>query len=90
MDKCIDVRGQEYLAGIFKKIAQTMVCENPEQAIAIFRKMMNDMELKNPEAGDREEELKVLSTSVNPVRLQNNPIRIGETEAYMLYNSIVR
>ena len=90
MDKCIDVRGQEYIAGVFNKIAHTMVCENPEQAIAFFRTMMNDMKLKNPEAGDREEELKVLSTSVNPVRLQNNPIRIGETEAYMLYNSIVR
>lgn len=89
MDKCIDARGQEYLAGIFNEIAKAMGCESPEQAIVVFREMMKDMGLKNPEASNREEELNVLSTSVNPVRLKNNPVGIGEKEAYNLYSEII-
>lgn len=89
MDKCIDSRGQEYLTVIFNQIAQAMGCENPQQAIGLFREMMVKMELYHPVAKYREEELKVLSTSVNPVRLKNNPIEIDAKTAYMLYSSIL-
>ena len=90
MDKCIDVRGQEYLAGIFNQIAVAMGCDNPKQAMVVFREMMKDMELKNPVARNREEELKVLSTSVNPVRLRNNPIQLGCDAIYYLYEIILK
>ena len=89
MDKCIDVRGQVYLAGIFNKIAQAMGCDSPQQAIVVFCEMMKDMELKNPEAGDRVEELKVLSTSVNPIRLKNNPIALAATVINDIYCKII-
>ena len=89
MDKCIDSRGQEYLSGIFTLISNAMGCESPEQAIAEIRQMMVEMELKNPVSENREEELEVLSISVNPVRLKNNPIGIDEKEAYKLYSIIV-
>ena len=89
MDKCIDVRGQEYLSDIFNQIAEAMGCESPEQAIVVFREMMKDMELQNPVAGNREEELNELSTSVNPVRLKNNPVLIDMNSEYSLYIRIV-
>jgi alcohol dehydrogenase class IV len=89
MDKCIDNRGQEYLSGIFALISKAMGCENPEQAIAEFRQMMKEMELKNPVAEDREEDLEVLSTSVNPVRLKNNPIELSEEAMNELYQLIL-
>jgi alcohol dehydrogenase class IV len=89
MDKCIDNRGQEYLTGIFAKISNSMGCENPKQAINAFRLMMKEMDLKNPVAVNREEELEVLSTSVNPVRLKNNPVSIDINMAYELYSIIV-
>lgn len=89
MDKCIDRRGKEYLTGIFEDISKAMGCATPEQAIAMFREMMKDMELTNPVSGDRADELKILSTSVNPVRLKNNPVGIDVEEAYKLYDSIV-
>lgn len=89
IDKCNDTRGQEYLADIFSQIAQTMRCNNSQHAIGTFRIMMKDMDLKNPEAGNKEEELKVLATSVNPVRLKNNPIRIDESDALRLYSRII-
>lgn len=89
MDNCIDKRGQEYLAGIFKQIAQTMGCDSPQQAIDVFCGIMAEMDLKNPVAGNKEEELKVLSTSVNPVRLKNNPVKLDEVTIDELYKSIL-
>ena len=89
MDKCIDSRGQEYLSDIFNQISKAMGCDTPAEAIALFRQMMVEMELKNPVAVNREEELEVLSTSVNPVRLKNNPIEIDSIASYKLYSIIV-
>lgn len=89
MDKCIESRGKEYMAGVFRIISEAMGCEDSKQAIGKFREMMKDMELANPIAKNKEEELKVLSTSVNPVRLKNNPVGIDEREAYKLYSIIV-
>ena len=89
LDKCIDVRGQEYLTDIFSQIAKAMGCDSTQKAIDVFHEMMKDMDLKNPEAGNKEEELKVLATSVNPVRLKNNPIRIDESDALRLYSRII-
>ena len=89
MDKCIDKRGQEYLTGIFNQIAQAMECESPQLAISMFREMMKEMELRNPVSDSKEADLKVLSTSINPVRLKNNPVGIDEETAYILYSIII-
>lgn len=84
MNNCIDLRGQEYLAGIFDEIAQAIGCDSPKQAIKVFRQIMLDMELLNPVFLNKEE-LEVLSTSVNPVRLKNNPIKIDSEAINSLY-----
>lgn len=89
-DRCIDKRGVDYLEQIFKEITSAMGCNSPIDAITLFEGMMKDMELANPVSDNRETDLKILSTSVNPVRLKNNPVGIDEKEAYMLYNSIVK
>lgn len=90
MDKCIDARGQGYLAGIFNQIAEAMGCENPKQAIVVFREMMKDLELYDPESSNREEDLNVLSASVNPVRLKNNPVLLELDAIHRLYSIIVK
>lgn len=89
MDKCIDTRGQDYLVTIFKYIAHSMGCNNPEKAIAVFREMMKEMDLPNPLAGNREEEIELLTHSVNPVRLKNNPISLDSTTINVLYKAIL-
>ncbi len=89
MEKCIDSRGQAYLGSIFNEIAHSMGCDNPEKANVVFREMMNDMELKNPVAGNREEEIDVLSHSVNPIRLKNNPVELNEIAIEGLYSIIL-
>ena len=90
LDRCIDPRGMDFLEGIFKGISAAMGCNTPMEAIEVFEQMMKEMELSSPVAGNREKELKLLSTSVNPVRLKNNPIRIDEETAMLLYNSILK
>lgn len=90
MDKCIDGRGRAHLSDIFDLIAKSMGCANPVMAIAEFRQMMKEMDLNNPEVGDRDVELKVLSTSVNPVRLKNNPIKLSEEVIFDLYAIIIK
>ena len=89
MYKCIDSRGSEYLIGIFAKISAAMGCQTTENAIATFRQMMKEMDLANPAAGNREEEIKVLSTSVNPVRLKNNPVEIDVLASNNIYRQII-
>lgn len=90
MDMCIDPRGQKYLYNIFNDIAHSMGCDNPKYAIAAFREKMTEMEMKNPMAGNREDEIGVLSNSVNPVRLKNNPVRLGELAIKDIYATIIQ
>lgn len=89
MDKCIDSRGSAYLSVIFDLIARAMGCANPVKAIDLFHQMMVDMELKNPVAENKEDDLKVLSTSVNPVRLKNNPVGLDDIATIAIYNLII-
>ena len=90
MDQCIDVRGQEYLDSIFNEIAHSIGEDNPEKAISLFRKMMKELEMNNPVAGNRTEEIDVLSQSVNPVRLKNNPVELDTKTISFLYGTILR
>lgn len=74
---------------VFHDISKAMGFESCNDAVSAFRDMMERMELKNPVAGDRQSELDILSKSVNPVRLKNNPVYIDEAIAWRLYDKIV-
>ena len=90
MDRCIDSRGQKYLSDIFSNISKAMGCDSPNAAIVEFREIMKAMELTNPVSENKEKDLNVLSTSVNPVRLKNNPIALDEPTIHALYDKIVK
>ena len=88
---CSDPRGRAWLDGIFAEISHAMGAPSVKGAIAIFREMMSAMEMQNPVAGsDRADELEILSSSVNPVRLKNNPLAIDKEAARSLYSIIVK
>lgn len=90
LDKCIDARGTKYLSGIFGKIANAMRCKKVEDAISVFRMIMKEMELTYPVSANRNEDLKILSSSVNPVRLKNNPIELESYTINAIYENIIR
>lgn len=89
MDQVKDSRGQIYLDRTFIDIADAMGSGNARKAIASFRQMMLDMGLSNPVSENKEEDLLVLSQSVNPVRLKNNPIDLSSDVISALYSTIV-
>lgn len=90
MDCCIDPRGSEYLSGIFQRIATAMGCAMPSDAIALFRQMMIDMDIQGPVSEHRPSDLSLLTSSVNPIRLKNNPVELDEEIIRSLYEVIVK
>ena len=92
MDKCKDVRGSEYLGFIFFAIAQTMGCSTPADAIATFRQMLRDIEIGCPTSdfNHRTSDIALLTSSVNPIRLKNNPVELDGAAIRYLYERIVK
>lgn len=88
-NKCIDTRGADYLKDIFKDISKVMGCKTVVEAIGMFRRMMDEMELTNPVSANRLSDISLLSSSVNPVRLKNNPIELDEATVKSLYEAII-
>lgn len=90
MDKCIDPRGSMYLLDVFNKIAKSMGTSHPSEAISVFNEMLAEMELIQPLDSDRITSIDVLSKSVNPIRLNNNPIKLSVEVISELYELIVK
>lgn len=90
MDKCFDKRGQEYLNKIFNNIAQTMSVNTPTEAISVFRDILQQMELTNPVSNNLHSDILFLTSSVNPVRLKNNPVELDENTIKSLYELIIK
>lgn len=90
MDKCIDRRGAEYLQSIFGLISKSMRHSTPMEAIETFRTMMVEMGMQNSVSGNRDGEVENLSRSVNPVRLNNNPVCLEMDSIVSIYTQVVR
>lgn len=89
-ERAIDQRGQAYVVQIFYDIAKAMGAASPQEGITIFRKMMGEMGMNNPKAINRSEEIEKLATSVNPIRLKNNPVLLDTDAIVSLYQDIIK
>lgn len=90
LDICIDHRGKHYLQGIFEDIALAMGCGSTELAIKQFRQMMTSMELATIVNPCKVDDFVLLTNSVNPVRLKNNPVKLDNTAIITLYRTITK
>ncbi len=90
LDKCIDARGQDYLSGIFYDIARAMGVNEARTARDAFTNMLKEMEISNPISENREQDLDTLSTSVNPIRLKNNPIVLDSITINSIYSKVLQ
>lgn len=90
MDRCLDSRGADYLESIFADIAHAMSCSSAQEAITFFRQMLIDMEMQNPVSEDPSSDVNILSSSVNPIRLKNNPVELDTEETNRLYEKILK
>lgn len=92
LDDCVDGRGKEYLEDLFKEISGVFTGREDagaDLAPAEFSELMKKLGLKAPE-GMTDEQLDTLVTSVNPVRLKNNPVALDEEAIRKLYIQIFR
>lgn len=80
---CVDVRGAEYLRKTLAEIGQVI---SPAQ----FRSLLNELNMDYPVSRDRGAELDLLTASVNPERLNNNPVPLGGETLRELYERIVK
>lgn len=88
-DRCIDPRGEKYMLSVFGDISRAMGADTPEEAVSVFRRMMRELELHNPVSSDRARDLDILSVSVNPIRLKNNPVELNASSIRSLYEVIL-
>lgn len=89
-EKCIDPRGSEYLYKTFSQISRALgITSGPVDAVTYFRLMLNALEIQNPTSQKRVSDLDILSKSVNPIRLKNNPIVLDKPTIRYLYERII-
>lgn len=89
MDRCIDKRGTDYLNHTFMDIAAAMGGKKPQDAIEAFYGIMQEMDIKDPVSVQKQKDLAVLSDSVNPIRLRNNPVELDKDAIRGLYKEII-
>lgn len=89
LDLIADNKESQDLLGIFDDIARALGSTSPAAAISAFQKMMNELGLQKPVSDQWDKDLIVLTTSVNPIRMKNNPIRLDNSAISTLYGRIV-
>lgn len=87
-DLCIDSRGKEYLDNLFLNLALCMNCKTSESGVLRFSNLLNELNLGKPKINN-DSEFKILKKSVNPVRLKNNPVKLGDKAIDYLYHQII-
>lgn len=88
LEKCIDARGKDYLAGLFVDIASAIGCNSIVEAIDCFFDLLIRLNIYAPEKVSIED-YDTLSKSVNVTRLRNNPVELTEETLYDLYKKIM-
>lgn len=84
MERCVDVRGQDYLKSVVKDITEYFGTDSAEQAILRFKRILEslDIHLNDCKLGDY---LSLLVCSVNPERLENFPIHLEKKDLEQIY-----
>lgn len=87
---CSDPRGREHLGFIFEWLGRIMQGDSPEKGLMMFRAIMFSLDMSQPNGNNRESELDILTQSVNPVRLKNNPVPLSSDVIKNIYNKILQ
>lgn len=82
-EDCIDSRGAEHLTKTLADIAELISLDQ-------FRALMDALAMQYPVSENKESDVALLTESVNPVRLKNNPVALGSDVLRGMYERIVR
>lgn len=86
---CVDSRGIDYVAAVFNSIAEALGAQSAQEAVMSFRVFMSEMDLEKPVSVSKDKDIAILSESVNPIRLANNPYSISKVDISQLYSKII-
>jgi alcohol dehydrogenase class IV len=89
-EKCVDPRGTDHLEFIFEWLGQIMECDSAYKGLMMFRAIMFGLDMPQPQCKDTRAEIEILTHSVNPVRLKNNPVALDEDAIRTIYEIILR
>lgn len=88
LDLCVDGRGSAHVERVFAELAHAMGCDCATDAVEYLRALLKKLEIGPPQNWS-EKDIEVLSRSVNPVRLKNNPVALSEEALQSLYRVIL-
>lgn len=77
---CTDSRGMDRLRQVFRELPIDLDW---------YQDLLMQLEMFRPHGENREKELEILVSSVNPLRLKNNPARLDEVTLKALYERIL-
>lgn len=86
--RCVDSRGERYMAETFGHIGRALGADTVAGAIDIFEGLLRELQIEPPQT-DNAKDLDILAASVNPGRLKNNPVHLSEEALRRLYGQIV-
>ena len=89
LGECADARGERYVKNIFSDIARSFGVIDIKDAIGRFRSIIMRLGLQNPLPKGKND-IELLSKSVNPIRLANNPIFLSYSTICLLYRKIIK
>lgn len=87
MEQCIDRRGSNFLKDTFEQLAECMGCVDAMEAVEKVEQLISGLELGRPMA--QKEDISKLVSSVNTVRLKNNPVELSKEDIELIYNNIL-
>ena len=88
-ENCIDPRGEAYLKTMFEELAKVCGCDSVEVSIEKYQNWFAALDLERPTLQNAGQ-LDLLTHSVNPVRLKNNPVQLTEETLESLYRQILQ
>ncbi len=89
-EKCVDLRGKDYISNVFKSIAKVLGYTTVQEAILFIRSMLTTMGLEHPKSTNCNNDLETLTLSVNPTRLKNNPVSLNQETLRNIYRLIMK
>ena len=89
LEQCIDPRGGAYIKQVFVDIAHELDCQSVQDAIQKYRDLLMELQIGGIKSSNKENDIEVLTQSVNPIRLKNNPVRLNEDVIRKIYGQLL-
>lgn len=89
LEQCNDVRGSQYVKGVFEDIAISLGADSVSGGIGILDDLINELEMEFPQSKSLQDDLNNLTGSVPDSKLNTNPVKTTSEDVYGMYSKFV-